>query len=60
MADKEYTVSRHHIGDKDYVPGDTRIADGHEVAHLVARGVLTAKVEAPLENKADAAKKAKA
>ena len=60
MAQKEYTVARHHIGDKDYAPGDVRVADEHDVAHLVARGILTEKkVEPTVENKADSAKRVK-
>ena len=69
MAEKEFTVVRPHIGDKDYNTGDTRIADANDVAHLVASGCLIEKkVEAATENKAEAerlaaeatAKKAKA
>ena len=48
MAQKVYTVARHHIGDKDYAPRDKRVADEHDVAHLVAKGVL-------IENKAEVA-----
>lgn len=40
MAEKNYTVARAHIGDRDYAVGDTRTANDGEVAHLVANGVL--------------------
>ena len=56
MAETEkYRVTRHHIGDKDYSPGDTREAEPAVVAHLVERGVLVPanKADAPAKNKAD-------
>lgn len=50
---ERYNVLRQHIGDRDYLPGDTREADPAQVAHLVASGVLEqAKVEPPVETKA--------
>lgn len=35
MADHEYRVLRHMQGDKDYAPGDTRVASSADVQHLV-------------------------
>ena len=35
MADQKYRVVRPHLGDKEYVEGDTRTADPRDVAHLV-------------------------
>lgn len=58
----EYRVLRGHIGDREYMPGDTREAAPHEVAHLVASGCLEdgasleTKVETVPENKAKAKK----
>lgn len=37
---KEFRVIRQHLGDRMYMPGDTREADPKEVAHLVAGGVI--------------------
>ena len=48
-----YTVLRHHQGDKDYKPGDVRSASHADVAHLIRLGVLEVKAEKRLENKAD-------
>lgn len=50
---KTYTVMREHIGDRAYVVGDKREANPHEVAHLVANGVLIEKAEVKLSNKAE-------
>lgn len=48
-----FKVLRQHTGDREYLPGDMREADGVLVAHLVAAGVLEEiKVEAPVETKA--------
>ncbi|MGV2128117.1 hypothetical protein ACQZ4Q_01480 [Agrobacterium vitis] len=50
----QYKVMRHHIGDQEYQPGDTREAKAADVQHLVRSGVLLAtgddKSEPPLEN----------
>lgn len=52
MVEKNYTVARVHIGDRDYAVGDIRTANEADVAHLVANGVLVeTKVEAALEKK---------
>lgn len=48
---QEFTVKRHHIGDRDYAPGDVRTAAAPDVAHLVRNGVL-APVEAPAKKAA--------
>ena len=51
----EYDVLREHLGDRNYLPGDTRTASKAEVAHLVRNGVLRAEEEkaaAPPANKA--------
>jgi len=37
---KTYRVLRQHLGDRMYMPGDEREADGAEVTHLVRNGVL--------------------
>lgn len=61
MAD--FKVIRQHYGDKLYMPGDRREADGRDVAHLVENGVLEpvkAKAEAPTKNKAEPAVQNKA
>lgn len=55
---KTYQVLRQHLGDKQYMPGDTRDANPSEVKHLVNAGVLTeakAKAEKATANKAEAA-----
>jgi hypothetical protein len=36
----EYVVKRQHLGDRMYLPGDTRQAAESEVGHLVKAGVL--------------------
>jgi hypothetical protein len=60
----KFKVLRHHLGDKQYAPGDEREAAESDVTHLVRAGVLEpvetkAKGAAP-ENKArDAAPKTK-
>lgn len=35
-----YRVLRQHLGDRMYLPGDTREAAVADVVHLVSRGVL--------------------
>lgn len=61
----EYLVKREHIGDKLYVPGDTREAEPADVAHLVRLGVLeggddaTKAAGAAPANKAEAPQKNK-
>lgn len=54
---KTYTVQRQHLGDKMYMPGDTRKAKPSDVAHLVKSGVLvdgeSVKSEKPVSNKAE-------
>lgn len=52
----KYNVLRQHLGDKMYVPGDTRDANEAEVKHLVEKGVLAPfekKAEQPPKNKAE-------
>lgn len=50
----KYTVNRRHLGDKMYQPGDEREARESDVAHLLARGVLSeVKAETKLRNKAE-------
>lgn len=39
MADHRYRVLRHMQGDKDYVPGDERIAAPADVSHLVPQAL---------------------
>jgi hypothetical protein len=47
-----FKVLRQHLGDREYLPGDTREADPLVVAHLVAAGVLEeVKIEPPVEKK---------
>ncbi len=65
MAD--FTVKRQHLGDRMYMPGETREAEPRDVAHLVDNGVLApaeakaeAKAEAPVRNKAATAPENKA
>lgn len=36
----EFVVKRQHLGDRMYLPGDTRQAAESEVAHLIKNGVL--------------------
>ena len=54
---KTYTVLRQHLGDKMYMPGDTRKAKPSDVAHLVKSGVLVegegVKAEKAVSNKAE-------
>lgn len=54
----KYHVTRQHLGDKMYFPGDTREASESQVGHLVKSGVLTTtapkrKAERTLQNKAE-------
>lgn len=61
MADHRYKVLRHLVGDKAYAPGDVRIANPGDVAHLVPRAledlgpVKAAKAETAPANKAERA-----
>lgn len=58
-----YDVTRQHLGDRMYLPGDEREADPTAVKHLVDAGVLTLraeKAEAPVDNKAIKAPRNKA
>lgn len=51
-----FRVTRQHLGDRLYMPGDEREANESDVAHLVERGVLElvkAKAAQPVENKAE-------
>lgn len=61
---KTYTVIRQHLGDKMYMPGDSRKAEPSEVAHLIKSGVLAegsgVKAEKPASNKAAPAVRNKA
>jgi hypothetical protein len=55
---KTYQVLRQHLGDKMYMPGDTREVAQGDVQHLINNGVLReaqAKAEAPVANKAEKA-----
>lgn len=45
MTDK-FKVRRQHLGDRMYLPGDTREVAAASVKHLVANGVLE-----PIKNK---------
>lgn len=57
----KFEVLRQHLGDKMYMPGDTREADKNAVQHLVAQGVLAeAKAEPKVANKAEPAVQNKA
>ncbi|MDW9368834.1 hypothetical protein GOB34_14280 [Sinorhizobium meliloti] len=49
----EFTVKRQHLGDRMYLPGDTRQAAESEVAHLIRNGVLQ-KEKAPKPEKGKA------
>lgn len=52
----KFTVLRQHLGDKMYLPGDTREAVESEVGHLVSAGVLgkpSRKAEPAPKNKAE-------
>lgn len=58
-----YDVTRQHLGDRMYLPGDQREADPSDVKHLVDTGVLTLraeKAERPVDNKAIKAPRNKA
>lgn len=56
---KTFQVLRQHLGDKQYMPGDTREANPSDVKHLVDAGVLKeAKAPAAKAEKAAAANKA--
>lgn len=59
----KYNVIRQHLGDKMYMPGDSREASPGEVKHLLANGVIEEakadpkpanKAEPKLQNKSDA------
>lgn len=51
-----YTVVRQHLGDRMYMPGDTRDAAQVDVTHLLANGILIEeKAEKPVRNKAEQA-----
>lgn len=55
---KTYEVLRQHLGDKMYMPGDTRDAAQVDVQHLIDNGVLRegkAKIEPAPSNKAEKA-----
>ncbi|MGI3169990.1 hypothetical protein ACRARG_12595 [Pseudooceanicola sp. C21-150M6] len=43
----KFDVKRDHLGDRPYKVGDTRDATKAEVAHLVAKGVLSPVKAAP-------------
>lgn len=51
---QKYTVLRQHIGDRDYLPGETREARPADVAHLVGTVLepIEAKVAEAPEDKA--------
>jgi len=52
----KFRVLRQHLGDRMYMPGDTREAVASEVAHLVEKGVLEpdrAKTDPKPANKAE-------
>ena len=55
---KTYDVLRQHLGDKMYMPGDTREVAQGDVQHLIDNGVLReakGKAEPSLSNKAEKA-----
>lgn len=55
---KTYEVLRQHLGDKMYMPGDSREVAQGDVQHLINNGVLRevkAKAEPALSNKAEKA-----
>lgn len=54
MSDK-FKVCRQHLGDRMYLPGETREVSAGSVKHLVANGVLE-----PVKEKTEAAPKNKA
>lgn len=51
---QKYTVLRQHLGDRDYLPGDTREANPTDVAHLIGTTLepVENKAVTPPENKA--------
>lgn len=53
---RTYKVLRQHLGDRMYMPGDTRMALPSVVSHLVSAGVLSEeageKDAKPMKNKA--------
>ena len=52
----KYDVLRQHLGDKMYMPGDTREAAQGDVQHLINNGVLAeAKADRKPANKAEPA-----
>lgn len=55
----KFNVNRPHLGDKMYLPGDTREANEADVKHLINKGVLSAsssgKAEHAPANKAEKA-----
>lgn len=58
-----YDVTRQHLGDRLYLPGDQRQADPISVGHLVNKGVLVLrdeKAQRPVDNKAVKAPRNKA
>ncbi|WP_375597580.1 hypothetical protein [Devosia sp. Naph2] len=57
----KFEVLRQHLGDKMYMPGDTREADKNSVQHLIDQGVLAeGKAEQKPANKAEPAVQNKA
>lgn len=57
----KFEVLRQHLGDKMYMPGDTREADKNSVQHLVQHGVLAeVNAEPKTANKAEPAVQNKA
>lgn len=59
----KYHVTRQHLGDKMYMPGDERDAAAGDVQHLISNGVLVeagAKADRPVANKAERPLKTKA
>lgn len=54
MAVEEFKVARQHLGDRLYLPGDTREANAGDVEHLLRNGVLVRqKAEPAPKNKAE-------
>ena len=53
----KFKVLRHHIGDKEYFPGDTRDATENDVKHLIGKTLVRAdqKDEPKPQNKAEGA-----
>jgi hypothetical protein len=52
MADHRYKVLRHMVGDQAYEPGDERVLNPADAAHLVASGAV--KDLGPVKEKAEA------